>query len=287
MALARTRSIKISALNIAMHNPHSPEAYMELFRKAFDIRRVIRKGALQCTMLGSLSPIDRENLMVGFSGEIFRFVQLDPNEPWFNSKTKEEASEDEIKEILIPKHLLPHLKKIPFVFKPDIHELRFVTKDRDLSISPRAMAATFFNILNDKELTDFPEIEVTVIPDTDSLESMLQLYKLEKLTIYLKRPNPDDLGGEEPDWLRKLERQNARSLQTELISEREESIHPDEDSNSLARVASRNGKVVVKGKNAAGVSVEKSTEDIPLVETVIHNPEEETVLDILKRAVGF
>lgn len=282
--MAKGRSIRISALNVAMHKPHSPQLYMNLFKDAKRLNAVIELGALHGTMLGSLDGPTEYSKGVVLTGEIYRFVKLDADEPWFNLQTSEEASDDDMGAVSIPKHLLPHLQHIDFVFRPDNHELWFVSQDRKDRLGAQA-AATFFQRLFDLvyQKGKCTQVEVTALPDMESLETMLSLHKLERMTIDLKRPNADDAASEEARWLKKLDDQGIRRQQTQLVAAAGESIKPDAETKALAKVAANNGSVSVVGKDAGGLRVVESTVARPLSLTRLVNSLVETAMDVLKR----
>ncbi|MDW5418882.1 DUF4747 family protein [Iodobacter sp. CM08] len=286
--MSRLRSIKIAALNIAMHNPHSQSRYISLFQDASSIQHFVRLGTLHAAMLGPLVYENKDDPTLGFTGEIYRFVAIDPSEPWFNSKTKDAASEDEIKGVNIPEHLLPHLQTIPFLFKPDIHELWFVSKDRKHTFGPQ-LAVSFFTKLFTEvcRIKQYPIVEVTALPNIETLNELLTIPKLEKLTIELKRPNADDADSDEERWMKKLQKQKASKMNVEFVASPGESIVPDLETKTLAGVAARNGKVSVIGRTASGKRVEESTESHPLVQTTEVNPQIETVMSVLKRIASF
>ena len=127
--MARQRSIEISGLNIAMHAPHSPARYVELFNDALRLRLPLRVSNVHMLMLGSVYPDNPDRPEDGLNGSIYRFVRLDPNEPWFNAETHEVATQDDLLQVNIPPNLLPHLQTFPFVFRPATHHLYFVRKD--------------------------------------------------------------------------------------------------------------------------------------------------------------
>lgn len=235
-------------------------------------------------MLGSLNgPTDYSKGVV-LTGEIFRFVKLDASEPWFNLNTSEEASVDDMGAVSIPKHLLPHLQQIDFVFRPDNHELWFVSEDRKDRLGAQA-AATFFQRLFDLvyQKGKCTQVEVTALPDMATLEMMLSLHKLERMTIDLKRPNADDAASDEARMLKKLENQGVRQQQTQLVAAAGESIKPDAETRALAKVAANNGSVSVVGKDSGGLRVVESTVARPLSLTRLVNSMVETAMDVLKR----
>lgn len=283
--MSNIRTIQISALNIAMHQPHSPKRYVSLFKDAKKLRNLVRLDSLHWAMLGLLYGPKGDSPNAELTGEIYRFVKLDPSEPWFNTETREAATEDDVGGIKIPAHLLPHLQRVEFVFKPDVHELWFISQDRKDRLGPQT-AVKFFQRLFDPIVQSgkYPTIEVTAIPDTDTLEEMLSLPKVEKIVIELTRPNADDAAGEETKWLKKLAKQNARKITTELVAVTGESISPDEETRALAAVAARNGNVSVIGRDASGKRVDESTKSRPLMIPLQVDSDIETSMDVLLRA---
>jgi Domain of unknown function (DUF4747) len=279
-----TRTIKISALNIAMHKPHSAQRYIELFKDAKKLNYLVRLGSLHGVILGSLYGSKDGNTSSEITGEIYRFVKLDPSEPWFNVETSNVASEDEVGRINIPSYLLPHLQRIEFVFKPVEHELWFVSQDRKDRLGPQA-AAKFFQSLFDRVVVTgkYSDVEVTALPDVETLDQMMSLPSLERITIELKRPNADDANADEARWLKRLERQNVRRQTTELVAVKGDSIIPDDETRSLAVVAARNGNVSVVGRDGEGMRVEESTQARPLVIASHVDSEIETSMDVLLR----
>ena len=282
--MTKARFIKISALNVAMHKPHSPQRYVALLKDAKRLNALIPLGALHGAMLGSLDGTDDYSKGSMLTGEIFRFVKLDASEPWFNLQTSEAASDDDMGGVSIPNHLLPHLQRIEYAFRPDTHELWFISQDRKNRLGAQA-AVTFFQRIFDLVYRqgNCTQVEVTALPDIDTLEKMLSLSILQRMTIDLKRPNADDGAGEETRWLKKLEDQGIRRQETTLIASAGESIKPDEETRALAQVAARNGSVSVVGKDADGIRVEESTIAKPMVLSRLVNSALETALDVLKR----
>lgn len=283
--MAKGRSIRISALNVAMHKPHSPQLYIALFKQAKRLNALITLGALHGAMLGSLDGSDEEYKKGTFlTGQIYRFVKLDASEPWFNLQTSEAASDDDMGSVRIPTHLLPHLQRIDYAFRPDTHELWFISQDRQDRLGAQA-AATFFQRLFDLvyKQGNCTQVEVTALPDNDTLENMLSLYKLERMTIDLKRPNADDGASEEARLLKRLEDQGVRRQETSMVASAGESIKPDKETRAMAEVAARNGSVSVVGKDADGLRVDESTVSRPMVLTRLLNSAIETAMDVLKR----
>jgi hypothetical protein len=286
--MERTRTITVSCLNLAMHSPHSKKRYVELLAAAFSAKRMVRLGSVHGGMIGSLYGAAGESAEKELTGDLYRFLKLDPNEPWFNAQTKEAASADDLEALNIPQHLLPHLQKIPFLFKPSTHRLYLVSKDRKDSLSPGAakqlLDGIFAPLAADGQ---FPPVEITIEPEKDALDEILKLKSLEHLFIELVPPNPDDGDEIEKSWKERLKKQNVRKQTIQLDSERNQSIKPDAETVALARVAASNGKVTASGHDAAGMKRELSTVDKPLRERVVHDPNVESIFDTLRRTAEY
>lgn len=285
--MARTRTINISKINIAMHRPHSPECYMSLFRSAYELKRPIRQGDLHAIMLGSLYHVDPSNPHLGLEGEIYRFVKIDPTEPWFNSETNEQASEEEVQQINIPANLVPHLRKIPFVFTPDNHTLWFICRDRKDVLSPGAAAIFFNTLFSAQEISArFPTVEVTPFVDSERLEDMLNQRNIEKMIIEFKRPNSDDGIDLEARFEERMRQQNIRKQVTEILSA-DGYLSLDDETKAEAMVAANNGKVVITSRSPLGTRETASTMDKPYVQPHTVDENIETRASVLKRAANI
>lgn len=282
--MARERTIKIGAINIAMHAPHSPHRYVQMMFEVFRQQRMVRLGKVYGAMLGTVYATQRDRPTLGLSGEIYRFLKLDPNEPWFNAATKEVATEGELRAIRIPEHLLPHLQRIPFVFRPRSHRLYFAARDRQDSLGPLVAQRLFERLL--APLTNelgYPTIEVTVMPDQDSIERILNMPTLEKLSIRLVRPNPDDGDDDQARWLAKMEKQRTRRMELQLVAERNGTIEPDQETKVMARVAANNGLVYASGRDADGLPIQESTKEKPMLVPATVDTAIETTSDVMNR----
>lgn len=261
---------------------------MELLSTAFAAKRMVRLGSVHGGMIGSLYGTASASAEKELTGELYRFLKLDPDEPWFNAQTKAAASPGDLEALSIPQHLLPHLQRIPFLFKPATHRLYLISKDRKDSLSPstaKQLLDGVFQPLASEGL--FPPVEITVEPAKDALDEILNLKSLEHLVIELVPPNPDDGDDIEKSWKDRLKKQNVRKQTVQLDSERNQTIKPDAETVALAKVAASNGKVTASGHDAAGVKQDLSTVDKPLRERVLHDPNVETLFDALRRAVDI
>ena len=285
--MAKVRRITLAAINIAMHAPHTTERYVELIQKAFRRRMIARMGALHGVMLGTLHRPVLDGREVLLPGELYRFVKLDPGQPWFNVERKEPATEQDVESINIPGHLLPHLQRIPFVFNARRHRLWYVSRDQANSLAPASAVRFLETLLQSTAMAhDFPDISITAVPEKTSVDEILNLPGLEYLRIELVRPNPDTGENAEERWLRKLEEQKTTKAKLELIHTRSHTLKPDAETREMASVAANNGIVYGRGRTANGLPVEDSTKNRPLQRYEFVDTNIETTADVLRRVAA-
>lgn len=282
--MARGRRVTFAAINIALHAPHPMVRYVELLQKAFRRRAIVRMGALHGIMLGSMGRPQEQGKTQLLSGEIYRFVKLDPDQPWFNAEKKEPATDEDVEAIKIPSHLLPHLQRVPFVFNARRHRLWYASRDAANSLAPTTATRFLSQLLQATALQhDFPEVSVTAVPESTSVEEILGLPGLEYLKIELVRPNPDSAESAEERWLRRLEEQHTTKAKLELFHAKNHAIEPDTETKEMAHVAATNGVVYGRGRTADGLPVEDSTAARPMLRHEFVDTNIETAADVLAR----
>lgn len=281
--MSHVRTIQIGALNVAMHNPHSAEKYIALMKDANKERRLVRFSGFNAAIMGSLTIPKNIQSEKFITGEIYRFVNIDHDLPWYNTITSEEATDGDMEKVKIPEHLLPNFQRIEFVFNPFKHQLWVVTHDRKESMGITRVAKFFQEIFD--QLTRerrYPVVEVTPIPDHEELEAILAAKSIEKIKIDLRRPNADDDEDVEIKWQKKLEKLNAKQIRLEINSVDGESIVPDKETKEMARIAASNGNVSIYSRDASGLLHHESTQAKPLQISTHVNAEVETSLSVLK-----
>ena len=268
-----------------MHSPHSPQGYVDLLVTAFRRQKLFPQGDVHVLMLGSLTGTQDAVQSNELTGEVFRFVKVDVNEPWFNTRTNEQASDDEMAELSIPAHLHAHMQCIHFVFYPRDHQLWFISRDGKNRMGAKRAEVFFQKMLDEaSSALDGQQVEVTALPDPITLETMLSMHQLSKIVMQFKRPNPDDAEEIAGRIMQRMQQQNVKTINEELIAPRGQSIAPDSLTRAEARVAASNGHVEVIGKDADGNPVNESTNNKPMRLLMKVNSAIETVRDVLRRA---
>lgn len=280
--MPRDKVMQVACLNIAMQEPHSPERYREWLIEAYALKSSVRLGRLQGALLGTLYSAEDHGFLMG---DIYRFIHIDANEPWFNTTTREVATDADRSSIQIPAHLRPGLQQLPFAFDPGHHRLYFATRLGNESISTGQCKKLFDQLAFQLALiSDLPVVEVTVLPDRDAVAEILSMHQLQRLEIDLRPPNPDDAQGLEERLRERLKKMKAQRQVTTLHAEKNESIKPDQEIVDMATVAATNGRVSGHGRDAAGTVQDISTENKPLVHRIVFEEEIESRFDVLRRS---
>ena len=277
--MPRTRTFKFGILNVVLH-PHTETAYASLLQKAFDLKRIIPLDGDRRAYLGSCIPFS-SNPADGFEGNIYRFTQINQDQPWLNMLTGNEADPDEVEaDVAIPQHLKPNFSAIRYNFFPKKHKLVFEIARRDpttnkpTNFSP-AMAEKFFDrLFSDNSLrTEFADFEITIEQSSETLEEIFSIFHLRDLKILIKKPNPND-GDIEEEIERQLEEENVDSLEQTLKSkDSNEGLKPSQRTKVYAKVALSNGFVFGSGYDEEGDKKEFKTANKPQIYNGEFEPE--------------
>lgn len=263
-----SRIVKLAAFNIVTH-PHTAKGYADLFAKARALRQPIKVwGETHAILASAYSPNKSEGVM---TGEIFTFLQLDPSLDWYDVVRGEQASEEQVEEVRIPPELKPHLKKIRYAVFPRNHLFIYTREDSHYgAIAPTPMQHFLERLLNDNRLlekTEFQEVDVRLVQDKRELAAILKAITLEKLEIFVQRPNPGDTPGEAEDQVTKeMEEENLEELKIIKKAADEDGLQPNERTQTYMEAASSNGYVWARGLSKDGVKKEFNTQDAPWIE---------------------
>ncbi|MEE3625475.1 DUF4747 family protein [Nitrospirillum sp. BR 11752] len=266
--MARHKRIVVAGVNVRLH-PHSSQLYVDLFFRAFQLKRPIRIRGDQHLLLSSLRYSDSSNVI---TGSVARFTEIDMNQPWFDSENLEKADDGDVRSINIPPFMKPNYVSFDFMFFVDGHIFAFEKEGGDRPISPYSVEK-FLDILfhDDEIIKDFGHVSVDVIGDKEGLSKIFSIYNIRSLVIEIQRPNADDLDlDEEIEEL--LDSQNAKKLILDYSAVPGKSFTPAESTKKIAEVALRNGKVQARGRDESGNLVEMSSKDIPMIVSGRYDP---------------
>jgi hypothetical protein len=267
-----------------MH-PHSAEKYAAMWESMVRLRKpVIYRGNWGVVLQSSIKELVDDRLV--YAGVIAKFMVIDQTLDWYNVNTFEEASAGEIQNINVPDHLKPNLSTFRYIFLPSTHKLIFESKSGNKILNPNALAKVLTVLVSSPDIdAEYGRIDVNTIKDERALEKILRMPMLQKLRIKVDRPNDDDIGSFDEDFMRELDRQNVQRVEYDYTAERGESIKPDEQVLKIAELANRYGHVDAVGKDSNGAKLVESTKEHPKRVAYIMDPKIEDVGQVLKRSV--
>ncbi|MDU0339565.1 DUF4747 family protein [Bosea rubneri] len=253
-----TRVLKLGVLNIVA-SPHPEGIYRELLAVAAsgeaqargsDYARITR-------------PRDEGDGIL--SGRILIYANIDKDSPWLDIETGEELTEEDLDEISIPDKARPNFKSFIYVFDEKNHLLYFETvnefgKGLGISTAYRAIA----RLLGEDRTSQLETaVEVTVVPEEDAVDRILNMPGLKRLFIRINAPNPEDFEDKKLEVLRDLEANHAKRVDLNYVKAAgAESLTPTEEVRQLAQIGAENG--YVKGEsNGDGQPDELSTKALP------------------------
>lgn len=195
-------------------------------------------------------------------GSIATFTELDMDGSWFNVETRKAAEAGDTPSI--DDKLRPNYRSFNFELDPALHLVVVETHNGSGSLTP-GLAEKFFNGLFASEaiIERFGEVKITVLPDKETLRTILSAKNLRSLRISISRPNPDDTEQAEAKLKARLDKLNVKRMEEDFYASGKEGITPDEPLKQLAKIAQRNGFVSATMKEGDAKTVQISTRDHP------------------------
>ena len=271
--MARCRKLTVSAINITMH-PHKPEWYGDVIRSLHERAIITQVRGLDWGMIGTLTHHSDDSVI---TGTIWRFLNLDPSEPWLNLQTRSPMS-GEGDEPIIPDHLKPHLRRFEFVFFTNGHRIFFDSR----KASPATVQRLLLGLFSDPVISrKYGDISVVVESDHQTIDSILSIHRRAYIEIFFKKPNADDLSEIQKRMLDRMNAQNAASLDETWKGPRGGNIQPDRETIGLMEMALSNGHVKAVGYTEGEERVELDSDSHPVKKDVSYDPDEETVWEVL------
>lgn len=271
--MARPRTIRIGALNIRVHTRHAPEEYVELWKTLVRLKGVKTRG-VSALMIGGQRQITPGQADSPFFGYIYRFVNINPDDPWFDIERQKKADPADLAEVKIPAKLKPNLREIPYLFDPKRHRLYFATAGGDGGISPGLMKSlidelgTYQTVLN-----RFQEMDSTVVVREGVLDELLKWPQIRDIKVVLERPNPTEFDDDE-EFYERLKRRGLKKEEHRFVKAPEaETITPDDEMVAMFDRATTDGLYVQRGINPDGKIQTASSEEYPRIEVGEYDPD--------------
>ena len=246
----------------------NPEAYINIFKKIFDLRQSIKLSSNYYLRMMSLNyDHDGQGLL---SGTFVKYQEL-KEEGWYNSKT------NSFQEVNVDENLHPDGKEIWFYFYPDKH--RLVVESFLTTVQVQTYFEKFLGIVTEGSGMS---VAFNIVKTKEAISQIATNKHLIKLEITIYYTNSDNFNG----WERMLDEDNKKTNVTNL--KLTASGHVDKPINveenkllmSALTLSRENGyaKAVEHTKNGRKtISSDKSPENIG-----IKYPEGESVIQLLR-----
>ncbi|MBB5878212.1 DUF4747 family protein [Xanthomonas sp. 3498] len=282
--MAVQQVIQVGAINVVLH-PHPDGIYERLLRAAYKSRQVAQVYSDRSGIISQLYTVKEQGEVVALEGVISTFTKFDPSLPWFNAKTADDASDDDLGALEVPDYLMPNHRKCQFYFDTRGHLFLFETTSRKGGVAPRSMLKFLQGILWTPGLiTNFGMVRLTVVPDAKTLDEVVDWKQIRTLKLQAHRPNPDYDEDDLREFEESLDDQNAEALELKLSAQPNSFLEPSERTRILAAIAADNGYVEAHGLDPLGRREVRSTrERKPLCEIEYFDPETENSWDVFKR----
>jgi hypothetical protein len=206
-------------------------------------------------------------------GVFARFTEIDVNGAWFNAENLDAADVADVAQISIPQHLRPNYVPFLFQFRINGHILVFETSGKNGTLSVKAVHKYLTSLTQTEEIRRaFGNVLVDIVSDSEKVSNMLSQQNIIRLDILARRTNPDDAGGYEEEFKRRLEELGAQSFGVSVTAEPNKEIKPDAEIKKLAAVAITNGRVRVTVVEN-GIRVPQASDDHPRTAYARYNPD--------------
>lgn len=255
------QQLEFGILNVVAH-PHGPGIYRKILARAAN-REVNFWGDNKAAIRES-----REVEAGMLQSEIVIGTEIDLTQPLIDRASLEEVPADET-DVRISKRHLYNGRVFLFTFNEKSHTLIFQSHNEfGKNLSPNR-AQKIFSRLFSREILGkgAPDVDVTVVPEDDTLDRLLGLHRLDRVEIFLHRPNPGDVNADEvKKILAELEDQGAKSQDISLVrAPKSKGILLNAENYLRAQVAQYNGHVSASGLAEDGKRFNGSTKEYPKI----------------------
>jgi len=278
--MAREKTLKVSVVNVKTQ-PHSPDNYTNLWQSTF---RHSQPGKIRGSDWGVIGTSFKNKIGNNehvIHGTIFKFLNIDPRGDWLDLKFRTPINAEEDGSVPpIPDHLKPNLKKVFYLFNPNVHRLFFDRK----YISPGSMKLLLESLFSESDIYEqFGTVDVEVQSTKEAINKILSIPKLTRLSIDFSFPNADDLSDTERKVLKRYEERRIRKHSQVSTTTHEKGIKPDQDMEAKMNIARSNGRVIAIGYDGEK-KIKYSTKNHPLIEHIRYDPDFDTVYDAMLMA---
>jgi hypothetical protein len=171
-------------------------------------------------------------------------------------------------DVILPPDKGLNSRQFQFAFNVNTHKLFLEMKnDEGKTVSSRRAEAALQKSLGEAADSLVEEFRLQIVPESDGVERILNIPRLNTLEIHILRPNPDGLDPDATALLNEeLEGQNAKEVvKTLKKAPGFDTLVVSARTKLMAVAAAVDGLVRGKGKSEDGQPIDASTKDYPKV----------------------
>lgn len=272
--MARKRTVNYAVVDIKLLKEGvTPETYVALFEELKKNYREIPLTRNNYLKLRSIKPINEDNLVNGFTGEIFRSNGLTSD--WYDEEKEERHKNQNVGESYIPPNLKANPRFFKFVFYPLHQKLVCEVKDPENEISVGILEEFLKSLLVTEKLqTKFGRIVVSTVPELITAEKIIQCKQLKKIHLSIEKPYVENLTDLERQILSEMEEQNVDVYMQTFVASKNGFLSLNQRVKDLVKIATEYGVVEYKVENEEELIEDKSTAiSYPLIERVQYDPD--------------
>lgn len=273
--MARNRTVNYAVVDIKLlREGTTVETYVELFEELRKNPRPIPMERNNYLKFRFIKPLNEENLLNGFSGEVFKSNGLTSD--WYDEEKNERNRHKNVEENYIPSNLKANPRFFKFIFFPLHQKLVCEVKDPENEIQIGLLEKFLKKlIITDKLQDKFGRIIVSTVPEVISAEKIINSKTLKRIHICVEKLEIDEQSDSAHKVISHMVDMNTESYIQTYIAGKNDFLNLSDEVKALIKFAAEHGIIEYKIENQEGLIEDKSTaESNPLIIRVQYDPDE-------------
>lgn len=273
--MARNRTVNYAVVDIKLlREGTTVETYVELFEELRKNPRQIPLERNNYLKFRFIKPLNEENLLNGFSGEVFKSNGITSD--WYDEEKNERNRHKNVEENYIPSNLKANPRFFKFIFFPLHQKLVCEVKDPDNEIQIGLLEKFLKKlIITDKLQDKFGRIIVSTVPEVISAEKIINSKTLKRIQICLEKLEIGKQFDSTHKVISYMADTNTESYIQTYIAGKNDFLNLSDEVKELIKFAAEHGIIEYKIENQEGLIEDKSSaESNPLIIRVQYDPDE-------------
>ncbi|MCG2609053.1 DUF4747 family protein [Acinetobacter sp. SM34] len=273
--MARNRTVNYAVVDIKLlREGTAVETYVELFEELRNNPRQIPLERNNYLKFRFIKPLNEENLLNGFSGEVFKSNGITSD--WYDEEKNERNRHKNVEENYIPSNLKANPRFFKFIFFPLHQKLVCEVKDPENEIQIGLLEKFLKKlIITDKLQDKFGRIIVSTVPEVISAEKIINSKTLKRIQICLEKLEIGEQFDSAHKVISYMADTNTESYIQTYIAGKNDFLNLSDEVKELIKFAAEHGIIEYKIENQEGLIEDKSTaESNPLIIRVQYDPDE-------------